>query len=126
MKSLLDIELKNLATTPGPQQDLAFFELARRIRENPLAWSQHERRWIWNPLDCTRGPNAREMEWACLKWSQRLIDGNIRDFEHEQNARLDVLERYLDQDPDSLEIKYHNAIGAELRRQREGRLIRDQ
>ena len=118
MKSLPDSELKNLATTPGPKQSLAFNELARRIRDNPSGWGQQEKPWYWNALDCTRGPNAREMEWAFLKWSQRLNDGKNPELEQEQDARLDELERHLDQDPDSLEIKYHNAIGEELRRAR--------
>ena len=57
------------------------------------------------------------MEWAFLKWSQRLNDENP-ELEQEQQARLDELERHLDQDPDSIEIKYHNAVGEELRRER--------
>ncbi len=52
-----------------------------------------------------------------VKWSQRLNDGKIPELEQEQEARLDELEHHLDQDPDSLEIKYHNAIGEDLRRQ---------
>ena len=116
MKSLPEIELKNLATTPGSKQYLVFEELARRIRDNPSAWIQQGKPWVWNALDCTRWPNAREMEWAFLKWSQQLNDGKKPELEQEQEARLDELERHLDQDPDSLEIKYCNAIGEALRR----------
>ena len=117
MKSLSDMELKNLATTPGPKQYLAFDELARRIRDNPSSWKPEERPWDWNPLDITRAPNAIEAEWAFLKWSQQLNDGKNPKLDQEQAARLDELERHLDQDPDSLELKYFNAIGEELRRQ---------
>lgn len=113
MKSLTDSELKKLAITPGSKQYLAFDELARRIRENPSGWDQQE---PWVPWDA-RVPNAIEMEWAFLKWSQRLNDENP-ELEQEQQARLDELERHLDQDPDSIEIKYHNAVGEELRRER--------
>ena len=74
MKSLPDAELKSLATTPGPRQYLAFDEMARRIRGNPSGWTQQEEPWFWSAIDCTRGPNAREMEWAFLKWSQRMND----------------------------------------------------
>ena len=41
MKALPDLEVKNLATTPGPRQHLAFDELARRIRNSlssPPEW----------------------------------------------------------------------------------------
>ena len=121
MKSLSDIEVKELATRPGPERHLAFDELARRVRNNPSGWSQPERPWFWNPLDCTRAPNVMEMEWAFLKWSQHL---NEEDYElmREQNARLDELERHQDQDPDSFEIanKYRDAVGKELCRQERG------
>ena len=117
MKSLPDIEIKQLATRPGPEQYLAFDELARRVRDNPSSWSHPERPWIWNALDCTRAPNVSEMEWAFLKWSQQLNDGKQPELEQEQNARLYKLEHPLDQDPESLEIKYFNAIGEELLRQ---------
>ena len=115
MKSLPDTELKNLATTLGPQQYLAFDEMACRIRDNPSGWSQQEQPGIWSAFDCTRAPNAREIEWAFLKWSQRLNDGEP-ELEQEQEARTEELERHLDQDRDSLENKYHNAIGEYLRR----------
>ena len=117
MKSLSDIEVKKLATRPGSEQYLAFDELARRVRDNPSSWNQPERPWVWNALDCTRAPNVSEMEWAFLKWSQHLSNGEKYELNQEQDARLDELERHLDQDPDSLEIKYFNAIGEELRRQ---------
>ena len=116
MTALPDIELKRLATTPGPQQALAFYELARRIRDNQSSWSPEEAPWAWDPLDITRAPDAVEAEWAFLKWSQRLNDGKRPELE--QEPRLKELERHLDQDPDSLAVKYHEAIGEELRQAR--------
>ena len=113
MKFLPDTELKNLATTPGPQQYLAFAEMACRIRDNPSGWSQQEQPWIWSAFDCTRAPNATEIEWAFLTWSQRLNDGES-ELEQKQEARIEELERHLDQDQDSIENKYHNAIGENL------------
>ena len=53
------------------------------------------------------------MEWAFLKWSQRLNDDHHK-LEQKQDARLDELESHLDQDPDSLESKYYDAIRQEL------------
>ena len=119
MKALPDLELKKLATTPGPRQHLAFEGLARRIRDNPSSWSPEEGPWAWDSLDITRAPNAIEAEWAFLKWSQRLNDGKNPELEQEQEARLRELESHLDQDPDSLGDKYFNEIGEELRRQSE-------
>ena len=118
MKTLPDLELKKLATTPGPRQHLAFDELARRIRDTPSSWSPEEGLWAWDPLDITRAPNAIEAEWAFLKWSQRLNDGKNPKLEQEQEARLRERESRLDQDPDSIEDKYFNEIGEELRRQK--------
>ena len=118
MNALPDLELKKLATTPGPRQHLAFDELARRRRDNPSSWSPEEGLWAWDPLDITRAPNAIEAEWALLKWSQRLNDGKNPKLEQEQEARLRELELHLDQDPDSLGDKYFNEIGEELRRQK--------
>lgn len=116
MRHLPDTELKNLATTSGPKQYLAFDEIARRIRDNPSGWTQQDKPWAWSAIDCTRGPNAREMEWACLRWSQRLNDVEP-ELEQHQEVRIEELERRLDEDPDSLEVKYHNAIGEKIRRQ---------
>ena len=118
MKALPNLELKKLATTPGPRQHLAFDELARRIRDNPSSWSPEEGPWAWDPLDITRAPNAIEAEWAFLKWSQRLNDGKNPELEQEQEARLRELESHIDQNPDSLGDKYFNEIGEELRRQK--------
>ena len=118
MKALPDLELKQLATTPGPRQHLAFDELARRIRDNPSSWSPEEGPWAWDPLDITRAPNAIEAEWAFLKWSQRLNDGKNPKLEQEQEARIRELDSRLDQDPDSLKDKYFNEIGEALRRQK--------
>ena len=117
MKSLSDIVVKKLATRPGPEQYLAFDELARRVRDNPSSWHQPENPWFWSPIDCTRAPNVSEIEWAFLNWSQHLSNGEKYELNQEQYARLQELERHLDQDPDSLEIKYYNTIGEELRRQ---------
>ena len=118
MKTLPDLELKKLATTPGPRQPLAFDELACRIRDTPSSWSPEEGPWAWDPLDITRAPNAIEAEWAFLKWSQRLNDGKNPKLEQEQEARLRERESRLYQDPDSLEDKYFNEIDEELRRQK--------
>ena len=116
MKSIPDLELKKIATRSGPKQHLAFDELARRIRDNPSSWRPEEGPGAWDPLDSTRAPNAIEAEWAFLKWSQQLNDG--KNPKLEQEARLDELKSYLDQDPDSLEIKYFKVIGDELSRQK--------
>lgn len=116
MRSLPDAELKRLATTPGPKQYLAFEEMARRIRDDPPGWTHEEEPWVWSPFDCTRRPNTREMEWALIKWSQRLNDVKP-ELEREQDVRIEELERHLNEDPDSLEVKYHNAIGEAIRRQ---------
>ena len=110
MKSLPDSEIKQLATKPGPKQYLVFDELARRIRDNPSSWSQPERHLVWKALDITRAPNASEMEWAFLKGSQRLNDDHPG-LEQEQDPRLVEIERHLEQDPESIENKYFNAIG---------------
>ena len=118
MKSLPDPELKKLATRSGPKQHLAFDELARRIRDNSSSWSPEEGPWAWNRIDITRAPNAIEAEWAFLKWSQQLNGGKNPDLEQKQAARLDELESHLGQDPDSLETKYFNAIGDELRKEK--------
>ena len=116
MKSLPDAELKSLAIAPGPKRYLAFNEMSRRIRDNPWGWIQREEPWAWSAVDCTRGPNAREMEWAFLKWSQRLNDVEP-ELAQEQEMRIEKLERQLSRDSDLLEVKYYNAIGEELRRQ---------
>ena len=119
MKSLLAPELKKLATSSGPEQYLAFDELARRIRDNPSSWSPKDpKKWCWSPIDITRAPNAIEEEWAFLKWSQTLNDGKNPKLEQEQEARLAKLEVHLARDPNSLETKFFNHIGAELRRQK--------
>ena len=119
MKSIPDLELKKIATRSGPKQHLAFDELARRIRDKPSSWSPEEGPWAWDPLDSTRAPNAIEAEWAFLKWSQQLNDGKNPKLEQEQEARLDELKSHLDQDPDSLETKYFNAIGMVIGAQEE-------
>ena len=111
VKSLTDLELKKLATRSGPKQHLALDELARRIRDQPSSWSPEKGPWAWDPIDITRAPNAIEAEGAFLKWSHKLNDGTNPKLKQEQEARLDELKSHLDQDPDSLETKYFNAIG---------------
>ena len=49
-----------------------------------------------------------------LKLSQQLNDV-APELEQEQNVRIKELEGHLDQDLDSLAVKYHNAIGENLR-----------
>ena len=82
--------------------------------------SPSEEPWVWNPLDVTRAPNAIEMEWAFLKCSQAWNNRRNPALDQKQDARVDELERHLDGDPDSLEIKYHNALVDKLHRQDEG------
>jgi len=100
MKSLRDSEVKKLATRPGPTQYLAFDELARRVRDDPASWSQSKRSGGWNTFDCSRLPNVYETEWAFLKWSQYLNEEQNYDLMRVQGARVDKLERELDEDPD--------------------------
>ena len=92
-KSLTNAELKSLATTPARKQYLAFDEMARRIRDNPSGWTQQDEPWAWSAVDCTRGPNAREMEWAFLKWSQRLNDVEPA-LDQEQEMRIERAGRH--------------------------------
>ena len=120
MKALPSREVRRRATEPGPERYLAFDELARRIRDDPSTMNPSEEPWVWNPLDVTRPPNAIEMEWAFLKCSQAWNNGRNPALDQKQDARVDELERHLDEDPDSLEIKYHNALVDKLHRQDEG------
>ena len=120
MKSLPSGELKKIATEPGPERHLAFAELARRTRDDPSTLNPSEEPWIWRPLDVTRAPNAIEMEWAFLKCSQAWNNGRDPGLKQKQDLRLDELERQLDQDPDSLAIKYYNALADELEPLRQG------
>ena len=119
MKPLHLQEVKKLATEPGPKRYLAFDELARRTRDDPSTMNPSEGPWTWNPLDVTRAPNATEMEWAYLKCSQARNNGRDPALAREQEARGDELERDLDEDTNSLEIKYYNALVDELHRQDE-------
>ena len=119
MKSLPDAELMKLAATRGPEQYLAFDEIARRIRDNPagscVAALQGESFREWSPIDITRSPNATEMEWAMLKLSQHLNEDQNPELERQQEALLRELEGHLDEDPDSLATKFYNAIAEYLR-----------
>ena len=116
MTTLGDAEVERLAATPGPEQSLAFHDMARRVRENPSDPAE-EGTMRWRPLDLTRAPNAAEIEWALLECSRQLSsggeDGEIR---RDREARTAELERLLAQDPDSLETRYHAALVEEVRR----------
>ncbi len=50
-----------------------------------------------------------------LRWSQQFNDV-APELEQEQNVRIKELEGQLEQDLDSLEVRYFNAIGENLRR----------
>ena len=113
MKSLPSSELKKIATTPGPEQYLAFDELATRERNKPPELQEPNN---WEPLSGPLKPIHKE--WAFLKWSQRLNVKKDHDLRRRQNERLRELERQLDDETDSLELKYFNAIGEELHRLR--------
>ena len=116
MKSIPESELKNLATQPGPKQYLAFDELARRVRDDPSTWSGRN---DWEPdLEWPRGPNPIEAEWVFLKLSRNLNRKGNYELKLEQDRRLDELQGHLNEDPDSLENKYYNAIVEKLHRQR--------
>ena len=114
MKSLSLIELKNLASNPGPKRHLAFDELARRYRGDPSIWTPDPSD---PPAGCRRAPNVTEAESAHLKWSLKFNDGSDPELALEQEKRLEELDRQLAQNPDSIELEYFKAIGQELRRQ---------
>ena len=85
MKLLSDKDLKELAMTPGPDQCLAFNELARRVRENPENWRSPEgQSWRWTPLCWTRAPNAMEIEWTFLQ-----ISGHYKRWRRQASARAE-------------------------------------
>ena len=115
LHALKKADLIKLGLQRGAKQHLALDELARRIRDDPSSWNPGASPWLWNRLDSTRAPNATEMEWALLQWSRQINDGSDPELEREQEARLEELERHLEQDLDSLEIRCHDAIGRELR-----------
>ena len=115
MKSLPLSEVKKRATESGPERHLAFDELARRYRDDPSTWAPDPSD---PPTGCPRAPDVLEAEWAHLKWSLRFNEGKDSELARVQEGRLEELERYLDKDPDSLKVKYFNAIGEELSRQR--------
>ena len=110
MKSLSLHEVNKRATQTGPERYRAFDELARRTRDDPSAMNPSDEPWIWSPLDITRAPNEIEMEWAFLKCSRAWNDGQDPELARKQDARVNELERQLDEDPDSLEINYYNAL----------------
>ena len=114
LRALKKAELIKLGLQRGPKQYVAFDELARRIRDNPSSWNPEKGPWFWNHLECTRAPYAIEMEWALLQWSRQINDNCDPELERAQEARVEELERYLERDPDSLEIKCHDAIRREL------------
>lgn len=117
VESISPSDLKSLAVDRGPNQHLAFDELARRIREDPSSWNPKRGPWTWDHLDITSAPSAVAAEWAFLAWSQQLNEEESPEFEREQGARLEELERQLEQDPHSREIsrKLHSAIGKQVR-----------
>ena len=117
MKTLSPSELKNLALTHGSEQYLAFDELARRIREDPSSWNPEKGPWPWDYLEITPAPNAIAAERAILGWAHQLNDEKNPELEQEQEARIEKLERLLEQDPESHEIsrKLHDAIGEKVR-----------
>jgi len=109
MQILPSTELKKLAE-PGPEQYLAFDELARRERNKP---PELRAPMPWGPGDRTLKPI--HMEWTFLQWSQHLNDEENYELQQEQSARIEELEHRLDQERDPLELEYFNAIGRELR-----------
>ena len=114
MGSLPDPELKERAIS-GPDQHLAFDELARRIRNN---------RWVWDRA--ADGPNTREMEWVCLKWSRQLNEREENPgLAREQEARLVELERDLGEEPESesRKTKHYHEIGACIRKAAEDEVV---
>ena len=113
METKSDIELKKLASRRGPQQSLAFDELARRIREDPSTWNPEEP-WWWNPLDVTRAPNVIEAEWAFLKCSQQYNEDRDPELAQKQDVRLEELDKQLARATDSLHIRYHAAVVQEI------------
>ena len=115
MTTLSDADVKRLATGPGLERSLAFFDMARRVRENPSDWAEGEP-MRWSPLDLTRAPNAAEIEWAFLECSHRLDDGDRDEIRRDRDARMGALARLLDEDPDPLHTRYHAALVEELRR----------
>lgn len=108
--SLHDKDMKELAATPGPRQYLAFDELARRLRNDPATWKP-AKSLFWGEPSATRPPTVQEAEWAFLKWSQHLNDGQDDELFGRQRGRLEELECIIDKDPISMEKFYFNEIG---------------
>ena len=118
MTTLGDADIKRLAASPGPERSLAFHDMARRVRESPSDWVT-DGTMHWSPIDLTRAPNAAEIEWAFLACSHRLGGGNDDEIQRDRDARMNELERLLDEDPDLLATRYHAALVEELRRREE-------
>ena len=59
------------------------------------------------------------MEWVFLKCSQAWNNDRDPARKQKQDLGVDELERQLDQDADSLVVKYYNALVDELRREDE-------
>ena len=116
LTTLTDADIKRLATRPGPERSLAFYDMARRVRENPSDWAE-ERTMRWSPLDLTRAPNPAEIEWAFLECSRRLSSGDHDEVGQDRDARMDELDRLLTKDPDSLQTRCRAALAEEMRRQ---------
>ncbi len=116
MTTLTDADIKRLATRSGPEQSLAFYDMARRVRENPSNWAE-EGTMRWSPLDLTRAPNAAEIEWAFLECSRQLSGEEHDEVRQDRATRMDELDRLPTKDSDSLKTRYHAALVEEMRRQ---------
>ena len=115
MREKLICELKRLALQRGPEQYLAFDELARRLRGDRPNWWTPEEDWSWNPFDMTRAPSAIEVEWAFLELSKTYNgDAGDRSADYElieaQDRRLDEIEKQLDPSEESLAMRYFNRL----------------
>ena len=114
--TLNDADIERLATRPGPERSLAFYDMARRVREDPSNWGE-EGTARWSLPNLARAPNAAEVEWAFLECSRQLSGGDHDEVGQDRDARMDELDRLLTKDPDSLETRYHAALVEEMRRQ---------
>ena len=110
LNSLDDRDMKQLAATPWPRQYLAFDKLARRLQNDPATWKP-AKSLFWGEPSAARPPTVHEAEWAFLKWSQHLSDGEDDELLGQQQGRLEELECIIGKDPVSMEKFYFNEIG---------------